>query len=844
MSDFLDQQGAKDLNTDAIHISAVANSIDPVTGAPIDTHVNRVGGTDYTLQGFWNAVGPVVMPWTSVVGGTLTQPNQAFLHPTNGNYYSWTGAYPAGGYVVAPGTDPAAVAGYVPRTDVVLRNELLENEMLNMSPLYHGAIGDATTNDTAAFTALEAAVSNRTIDMGDRVYLVDHDFTGNKYVNGYFRFPAKLLPDAEFTETRLQTRGKGVPQGFRSSTPNHTKHGLLLATIKNTPIQGAILDYYDNILYVLQNVSGTLTDNNEVNKIVAYNWFGQDYLTPLWETQGSLDLGHQGIGLTIKREGFRNTRGHVEIWGIAGVSKSTDRHQYLMRCQPVAGQPIVPEFFRMWDDSYTLNVGVVCTDPMSQWLVCTAKKYVAPGLPGEPDQMRYYVKVYDTSVFINPTDYGYDYRNAAAFEFEIADFIRDMQAVACDGTAIYFVQAGSSYSTTKKYIHKYTLDGIYLGVQQTTAGAGRAWDIGDPNGDNVIEGDLRYEPEAMFFRLINGGYDLVIGNTNGVPIGDTDRETSFYTIMPQQCVHIKTTSSNQPGLISDAAYDFVTNSGTMVFGKLEDGGAVTTHMTLTKGLAAVENDTAVSSQFAAKNSLRAVTYHVSAAGDAGIYDYSNARWMFKSPLSPTGLAYIGQPLEVDGPIRPFTTNTASCGTSTRVWTQVYATNTTINPSDARLKNDPLTAEQLAEYMQVNRDAILDAWGAVNIIAYQWLSDIQAKGEGVARWHFGVIAQQVRDAFLAHGVDGTRLGLLCYDEWEDEFRPVMAWRDVVTNYQTPEGDDASYTTKEEYDTGEKELVVAAGNRWGIRATECLWLEAAYQRRRSDRMESRVSALEAK
>ena len=124
MSDFLDLQGAKDLNTDAIHIGAVANSKDPVTGAAIDTHVNRVGGTDYTFKGMWGALGPVVMPWTSATGGTLTQPNQAFLHPANKNYYSWAGAYPVGGHVVAPGTDPTAVAGYVPRTDVVLREDL------------------------------------------------------------------------------------------------------------------------------------------------------------------------------------------------------------------------------------------------------------------------------------------------------------------------------------------------------------------------------------------------------------------------------------------------------------------------------------------------------------------------------------------------------------------------------------------------------------------------------------------------------------------------------------------------------------------------------------------------
>ena len=123
MSDFIDMQGAKDLNKDAIHIGAVANSKDPVTGAAIDTHINRKGGTDYTLQGFWNALGPVVMPWTSVTGGTLTQPNQAFLHPTNGMYYSWTGSFPK---VAAPGTDPTLPgSGYVPRTNVTVRGELL-----------------------------------------------------------------------------------------------------------------------------------------------------------------------------------------------------------------------------------------------------------------------------------------------------------------------------------------------------------------------------------------------------------------------------------------------------------------------------------------------------------------------------------------------------------------------------------------------------------------------------------------------------------------------------------------------------------------------------------------------
>ena len=120
--------------------------------------------------------------------------------------------------------------------------------------------------------------------------------------------------------------------------------------------------------------------------------------------------------------------------------------------------------------------------------------------------------------------------------------------------------------------------------------------------------------------------------------------------------------------------------------------------------------------------------------------------------------------------------------------------------------------------------MLDAWGDVQIIAFQWLESIRNKGEDDARWHFGVIAQQVRDAFVARGLDGTRYGLLCYDEWGDEFE------DVIDG----EGNK----------TGEQRLVLVAGNRWGIRADQCLFLEAAYQRRRCDRIEARLLAIESK
>lgn len=54
-------------------------------------------------------------------GGTLNSATDVLLLNATAKAYAWTGAYPK---VVAPGTDPTVVAGYVPRKDVVLRSDL------------------------------------------------------------------------------------------------------------------------------------------------------------------------------------------------------------------------------------------------------------------------------------------------------------------------------------------------------------------------------------------------------------------------------------------------------------------------------------------------------------------------------------------------------------------------------------------------------------------------------------------------------------------------------------------------------------------------------------------------
>lgn len=173
---------------------------------------------------------------------------------------------------------------------------------------------------------------------------------------------------------------------------------------------------------------------------------------------------------------------------------------------------------------------------------------------------------------------------------------------------------------------------------------------------------------------------------------------------------------------------------------------------------------------------------------------------------------------------PNADNTQACGQPGNRFSVYYGGTGAINTCDGREKTKPLPID----------DAVLDAWEGVQVIGYQWLNAIQAKGEDVARWHFGVIAQQVRDAFIACGLDGTRYGLLCYDEWDDKFEPVMGKRTVINSN--------GEATEEEYETGEKKLILAAGNRWGVRPDQCLFLEAAVARRRAQRAEERLAAIE--
>ena len=105
-------------------------------------------------------------------------------------------------------------------------------------------------------------------------------------------------------------------------------------------------------------------------------------------------------------------------------------------------------------------------------------------------------------------------------------------------------------------------------------------------------------------------------------------------------------------------------------------------------------------------------------------------------------------------LRPRTDSTYSLGGASRRWTTVYATKATINTSDEREK------EQIGDI----NEAVLRAWGNVEYQQFKFKDAVALKGSG-ARWHFGLVAQRVKEVFEAEGLDPFAYGILCYDEWD-------------------------------------------------------------------------------
>ena len=115
-------------------------------------------------------------------------------------------------------------------------------------------------------------------------------------------------------------------------------------------------------------------------------------------------------------------------------------------------------------------------------------------------------------------------------------------------------------------------------------------------------------------------------------------------------------------------------------------------------------------------------------------------------------------------------NAASFGLPSNRVSVLYTGTAPIVTSDARLKKFlPIT--------EAERAAAAEMRGL--ICKFQSTEAIAEKGEALARLHFGVSAQSVRDIFTKYGLDPEKYGMNCHDSWEEQKEVVDEEGNILT-----------------------------------------------------------------
>lgn len=127
-------------------------------------------------------------------------------------------------------------------------------------------------------------------------------------------------------------------------------------------------------------------------------------------------------------------------------------------------------------------------------------------------------------------------------------------------------------------------------------------------------------------------------------------------------------------------------------------------------------------------------------------------------------------------LAPGADNTYALGSSTRRWSDVFSAGGVTTSSDERLK------QQIRDIDDAERRVAVAAKGLLK--AYKYNDAVEKKGDG-ARWHIGIIAQELKAAFEAEGLDAHEYGMFMYTEvWE-----AQEW---IVDVDSEEG--GWYTTK--------------------------------------------------
>ena len=215
----------------------------------------------------------------------------------------------------------------------------------------------------------------------------------------------------------------------------------------------------------------------------------------------------------------------------------------------------------------------------------------------------------------------------------------------------------------------------------------------------------------------------------------------------------------------------------------------------------------------------------------GFYVSSNTYAGYTQAFNNT-LAFVARSYQ----FIPYQDNTSDLGTSSYRWDNIWATNSSIQTSDQREK------QQIATLTDAEMTAAKTISGLFK--TYKWNSAVAEKGDG-ARIHTGVIAQDVVSVMEANGLDASRYAFFTSNTWWEETVDVPAKEEVVDEDGLVRQVAQPATTevvKHDFEEDAPEGAVEV-QRFGIRYPELLAFIGAATEQRLASIESRLEALEA-
>lgn len=361
----------------------------------------------------------------------------------------------------------------------------VENKFQDLpTPLDFGAVGNGVTNDSAAFTALEAAIRHRGIDLQGLTYVVTTAPEGNLYFNGYFSVSA----DVRRKSLPVNAMATPMVESFDETASLLYHFTNFLGPGGNTiGIQSFAFSERERRLYTLNLNGAGSGDKSTVNRFDTDGDIEQDSLGHS-DPEGEI-AGHQGLAI-------ESTTSTVKLWSTSFADKlQAVRYDYVDN-NPLAN----PEIFTLFD-SADFETTTSCTPCISY-----GNKYLlAYGTKTGDTQTT--VRVWELSTLLQGG--AGDHSDNYLFEWATGDLVdstHPTQGIACDGTYVWLLAGNGDIAETKR-IYTWSLYGDLIDASVITIGRAQALLDG---------GGTVYEPEGLsLFKNAAGGLMLCVGIISG-----------------------------------------------------------------------------------------------------------------------------------------------------------------------------------------------------------------------------------------------------------------------------------------------------------------------------------------